>query len=1012
MHNNPVVPVPVPDQGSAPASASALPRASPPAMPMAPTATTSDEPVQTTPPFSRTQARARAQTTLPGTGDTASPSLSSHPNPQSSQTRIHHHPTSPSLKSSSSSLASSFFSSANTNTNTNTNINTNFNVYTNNSTNSRSSVQPNLIKDSNRRMHGLGSLIRKRLPILTWLISNPGYSWRDDLAEDLFAGATISAVVIPQSMAYAMLASLPPVYGLYTSLVPTIMYAILGTSKHMSTGAFAITSLLLGQFAHKILSDQGYSESSASDEYRRRYIPLCLVLTFLVGCIQIFLSMVRLGRWASRHLLPAALVSGFNTASAFHIGTHQLKHWLGVKPPRESGIFSMFRTWAWLTEHFWSETSWPTLAMGLAGILLMYILQRLEYRRRSNAADIDVISPSFTSALSSTAISSTWTPATHDDRLISPPVTPTFLQHHPKSQPHSRSTSQTCVIHLRDAPIPSNVPQQQQQQQQLQIQRRNSLVQTAVSDQALLTVQDVMFGDYDDDQDCDSCGSSYSPYEGSLHNDAHASLSSLALPTSTNSSSRALISPSFQAPRQSRRGGPVSNSKYHPSTTGLTNTGAIGHQQPTSPHPSQGKRSSSSSSQRAHRYSSFRSPTLTQARYLGAYDSDSLDEQEPLLHHPYQQHQQQQKQPLQKSQSHPRQKLPKRFGHSAHSSRRASVSTLHNHSGDDCGGTGGYCSTASNRSNRNSDRRTQYEGNRPLCEQNQGLPAPDTRTRWWIPSMVSIPKMHIPIPDIFICVVLFTLATVLFELDTKYGIEVIGTIPTGLPTAAWPPQLVSTWTKQELTPLIWPSILMAIVVYVMSLSVAKHFGRAFGYEVDPDQEMLAIGVGSLVGSCFGGYVCTGNLTRSAILAQLNVKTPLASLVGAVVVLMTLLWFTFLFEQVPTTILAAIVLVALKSLMSHTFEARKLWRVGRRKEALIWWVTFISVIVFSIEIGLAVGMVIVVLLKLYKNGAQWKKRISRSIMQSVLYQRLMLMLGLQSPLFTTGSGLNTGDDDDN
>ncbi|KAF9577553.1 hypothetical protein BGW38_007158, partial [Lunasporangiospora selenospora] len=171
-------------------------------------------------------------------------------------------------------------------------------------------------------------------------------------------------------MAYAMLASLPAVHGLYTSLVPTILYSILGTSRHMSTGTFAITSLLLGQLAHQILADQGYGGSTPDEDYHRRYQPLCLVLTMVVGLIQIVLSMARLGRWTSRHLLPVALVSGFNTASAFHIGTHQLKHLLGMSPARESGAFGMIKTWIWIVQHFGEEVNLPSLFMGLAAMAL------------------------------------------------------------------------------------------------------------------------------------------------------------------------------------------------------------------------------------------------------------------------------------------------------------------------------------------------------------------------------------------------------------------------------------------------------------------------------------------------------------------------------------------------------------------------------------------------------------------------------------------------------------------
>jgi MFS superfamily sulfate permease-like transporter len=284
-----------------------------------------------------------------------------------------------------------------------------------------------------------------------------------------------------------------------------------------------------------------------------------------------------------------------------------------------------------------------------------------------------------------------------------------------------------------------------------------------------------------------------------------------------------------------------------------------------------------------------------------------------------------------------------------------------------------------------------------------------TQQPYW---RICIPQVHLPIPDIFICVVVFTVATVIFDLDTEYGIAVIGMIPTGLPTMAWPGSYIDAWSTQDWMPMLWPGILMAMIVYVMSLSVAKHFGREYGYEIDADQEMLALGVSSLVGSCFGGYACTGNLTRTAILAQLGAKTPLASLVGAFMVLMSLLWFTVLFERIPNTVLAAIVLVALTSLFAHAVEVKRLWRVGRRKEALTWWTTFISVIVFSIEIGLAVGISLVVILKLYKHGMKWKRVACRYIKHSATYQRTMLMLGLHSPLFTTaGRGLYTNDDED-
>ncbi|KAG0051028.1 hypothetical protein BGZ89_003664 [Linnemannia elongata] len=751
----------------------------------------------------------------------------------------------------------------------------------------------------------VGQFVRRRIPILSWLVSNPGYNWKNDLTQDLFAGVTISAVIIPQSMAYAMLASLPAVHGLYTSLVPTALYAVLGTSKHMSTGTFAITSLLLGQFAHKVLSDQGFVDDLPDGEYQRRYLPTCLMLTAVVGGVQIVLSMARLGRWTSRHLLPTALVSGFNTASAFHIGTHQLKHWLGMKPPREGGVFGMIRTWIWIVQHFWQDTVWPSLAMGLGAIIFMYILQRIEYwRRRSNT---DLVPLYSLSPAPSVSLASPSLPAHAPQRL-------------PRVTSNTRRPGQRRV---------------------------SVIVPRAVSDQALLTAQDVALQapclDYD------SCSPGCSPNFGPKPHEDQPAPPNLKLPTPfspLNSRSGAdgtrpvLIMPSGST-------SPQLHSPTSPRVAGLTNTGAVGHRH------DRGSRSHKPSP-KVRRYKTFRSTTPSPPTSRGTQHFP----QPHLQHHQHQQQQQQKQHGSMDLLNDEREPL-------------LSVNSGGSGAGTVSEAEEGYASSSA--SSMPYARTRRWYPERPQELQR----TESTQQPYW---RICIPQVHLPIPDIFICVVVFTVVTMIFNLDIEYGIEVIGMIPTGLPTMAWPGAYIGAWSTQD-----W---------------------------IDADQEMLALGVSSLVGSCFGGYACTGNLTRSAILAQLGAKTPLASLVGAFMVLMTLLWFTVLFERIPNTVLAAIVLVALKSLFAHTVEVKRLWRVGRRKEALIWWTTFISVIVFSIEIGLAVGVSLVVVLKLYKHGKKWKRVAGRYIRHSATYQRIMLMLGLHSPLFTTaGRGLYTNDDED-
>lgn len=818
----------------------------------------------------------------------------------------------------------------------------------------------------------VGQLVRRKIPILSWLVSSPGYNWKNDLTQDLFAGVTISAVIIPQSMAYAMLASLPAVHGLYTSLVPTALYAVLGTSKHMSTGTFAITSLLLGQFTHKVLSDQGFVDDLLPDgEYQRRYLPTCLMLTAVVGGVQILLSMARLGRWTSRHLLPTALVSGFNTASAFHIGTHQLKHWLGMKPPREGGVFGMIRTWIWIFQHFWQDTVWPSLAMGLGAMIFMYILQRIEYRRRRS--NTDLVPLYSTSPAPSVSLASPSLPGHPSVLSYSAPNSgSTYSQQ--AFRPSSNGSTQST-----DRPNPQRLPRVSSNTRRAGQRRASVIVPRAVSDQALLTAQDVALQapclDYD------SCSPECSPNLGPNPRVDQPALPNLKLPTlfsPPNSRAGAdgtrpvLILPSGSTSPQLR-------SPTSPRVAGLTNTGAVGHRQ------DRGSRSHKPSP-KVRRYKTFRSTTPSPPTSRGSQHHP----QPPPQHYQHQQQQQQKQRGSMDVLNDEREPL-------------LSVNSGGNGAGTASETEEGYASSSASSTRYARTRRFYLERPQELQR------TESTQQPYW---RICIPQVHLPIPDIFICVIVFTVATMIFNLDTEYGIEVIGMIPTGLPTMAWPGAYIDAWSAQDWVPLLWPGILMAMIVYVMSLSVAKHFGREYGYEIDADQEMLALGVSSLVGSCFGGYACTGNLTRSAILAQLGAKTPLASLVGAFMVLMSLLWFTVLFERIPNTVLAAIVLVALKSLFAHAMEVKRLWRVGRRKEALIWWTTFISVIVFSIEIGLAVGVSLVVLLKLYKNGKKWKRVAGRYIRHSATYQRIMLMLGLHSPLFTTaGRGLYTNDDGD-
>ncbi len=149
---------------------------------------------------------------------------------------------------------------------------------------------------------------------LSWL---QNYS-TTKLKGDIFAGLTVGVLLIPQSMAYALIAGLPVIYGLYASLVPQIMYALFGSSRQLSVGPTAMDSLL-------IASGLGLLAVIGSQEY----IQLAIILTLMVGIIQTFLGFMRMG--FITQLLSKPIISGFTSAAAILIGLNQLGPLLGIR---------------------------------------------------------------------------------------------------------------------------------------------------------------------------------------------------------------------------------------------------------------------------------------------------------------------------------------------------------------------------------------------------------------------------------------------------------------------------------------------------------------------------------------------------------------------------------------------------------------------------------------------------------------------------------------------------------
>ncbi|KAJ1371713.1 hypothetical protein KIN20_033701 [Parelaphostrongylus tenuis] len=171
------------------------------------------------------------------------------------------------------------------------------------------------------------------MPILHWL---PNYKWKEYIHGDLIAGLTVGIMHVPQGMAYASLANVPPVYGMYSSFFSSTIYMFFGTSRHISIGVFAVASLMVGACLIRFAPDPDpFSGNSTTPIGDVDPLVITSALTFIVGVIQILLGVLQLGFLTTYLCDP--LVSGFTTGSAAHVLVSQLNKVLGVKLPRHEG---------------------------------------------------------------------------------------------------------------------------------------------------------------------------------------------------------------------------------------------------------------------------------------------------------------------------------------------------------------------------------------------------------------------------------------------------------------------------------------------------------------------------------------------------------------------------------------------------------------------------------------------------------------------------------------------------
>jgi len=198
--------------------------------------------------------------------------------------------------------------------------------------------------------------IKELIPILEWL---PNYN-SSRFKGDFIAGITVSIILIPQGIAYALIAGIPPIYGLYCALVPQLVYAIFGSSRQVAIGPVAMDSLIVATGVSTLAL-------AGSDSY----IAIAILLAFMVGSIQFLLGVFRLGFIVN--FLSKPVISGFTSAVALTIGVNQFRNLFGVDFVQSDQI-------QYVLEDIWFniiDFNVHTTVIGLISVVVIILLRKI-----------------------------------------------------------------------------------------------------------------------------------------------------------------------------------------------------------------------------------------------------------------------------------------------------------------------------------------------------------------------------------------------------------------------------------------------------------------------------------------------------------------------------------------------------------------------------------------------------------------------------------------------------------
>ena len=207
------------------------------------------------------------------------------------------------------------------------------------------------------------------------------------------------------------------------------------------------------------------------------------------------------------------------------------------------------------------------------------------------------------------------------------------------------------------------------------------------------------------------------------------------------------------------------------------------------------------------------------------------------------------------------------------------------------------------------------------------------------------------------------------DLHGKYGVEIVGTLPQGLPSLTFPRAPFVTYLAMVL-----PAIGVLLVAYSEALGVAHEFAEKHGYEVNADQELNAHAVANLLSALFGGMLAGGSMSASAVKEGAGARTQVANLITWVVTIITVLFLTPLFTTLPEAVLGALIIHA----VWHIIASRKLQKIRHESRVEVWFgvLALVGVLLIDVLQGMIIGVVASLLFVIYKTSRPYVASLGR------------------------------------